>query len=469
VIGAGEPALPGIALGHNEHMGYGFTIVGIDQGDLYVERVNPEDPGEYFYKGAWRKFEVVRETLPVKGVAGGEQIELRYTIHGPVIAQERGLHRAYALKWVGAEPGGAGYLGALSLSRARNWTEFRRAAGSYKVPSENLVYADTAGNIGWIASGRSPIRPNWTGLLPVPGDTGEYEWKGYLEISQHPQLYNPAQGYVATANHNILPPNYPHQLGYEWALPFRAQRVKEMIEAKQRFSSADFQAMQQDVLSIPARRFQAVLKRWKSAGLSAREAAVVEKVRAWDCRLLVNSQPALIFEVWMSKLQAEIFGAQLGARVTPKNVLESLEARPDTPALAAALRSALGDLDRQFGRDMSAWQWGKLHTISFRHPAGKAEWNRGPVARPGDANTVNSTSGSNFRQTNGASFRMILDLSDWDKAVMTNVPGESADPASPHYSDLLDDWAQGRYHPMPYTRKAVEAAAAERIHLAPKN
>ena len=204
-IGAGEPALPGIALGHNEDVAFGFTIVGIDQGDVYVEKLNPANPDEYEYKGQWRKMEVVREEVAVKGYAQPRQIQLRYTIHGPVIAEDLGRHRAFALKWVGSEPGSAGYMGALSLSRARNWEQFKQAAGQYKIPSENLVYADRAGNIGWIASGYAPIRKNWSGTLPVPGHTGEYEWSGYLPIDDHPIQYNPPGGAIWTANHNILP------------------------------------------------------------------------------------------------------------------------------------------------------------------------------------------------------------------------------------------------------------------------
>ncbi|MDQ2949926.1 MAG: penicillin acylase family protein, partial [Acidobacteriota bacterium] len=181
-IGAGEPALPGIALGHNDNIAFGFTIVGMDQQDLYVEKLNPGNPDEYLYRGEWKKMEIEHQPVSVKGRNSPEQIELRYTIHGPVIYEDRSKDRAYALRWSGSEPGGAGYLPALSLARASNWTEFRAAAARYKVPSENIAYADRAGNIGWIAAGLAPIRKNWSGLFPVPGDSGEYEWNGYLSL-----------------------------------------------------------------------------------------------------------------------------------------------------------------------------------------------------------------------------------------------------------------------------------------------
>ncbi len=466
VIGAGEPALPGIALGHNEHIGFGFTIVGIDQADLYVEKVNPANPDEYLHRGGWRKMEVVRETIPVMG-APARVVELRYTLHGPVIHEELGRHRAYALKWVGSEPGGAGYLAALAPARAANWPEFLRALERYKIPSENMAYADRDGNIGWVASGAAPIRNNWSGLLPVPGDSGEYEWGGYLKLAQHPKLHNPARHWIATANHNILPGGYPHVLGYEWASPFRFQRVAEMLEAGGRFTVADFERMQQDVSSIPARRFQQIVRRWKPPA-SSREQKIVERLLAWDGKLSADSTPALIFEMWLARLHGIVFEPPLAGRVDLAMVLKTLEARHNPEALEKALRLALEDIERSFGSDMNQWQWGRLHTIEFRHPINERGFHRGPVARPGDGNTVNSTSGGNFRQTNGASFRMILDLSDWDKSVMTNVPGESGDPASRHYSDLLEDWAAGKYHSMPFTRKAVETFTVERLRLLPR-
>jgi penicillin G amidase len=190
VIGAGEPALPGVALGHNENIAWGFTIVGIDQQDLYVEKVNPADPTEYLYRGDWKKFEIEQQLVAVKG-EGRREVELKYTIHGPVIYEDGSRHRAYALRWVGMTAGGAGYLPALKLARAKSWPEFHSAVASYKIPSENLVYADREGNIGWIAAGQAPIRNGWAGLFPVPGDSGDYEWSGFLPIAENPTAYNP--------------------------------------------------------------------------------------------------------------------------------------------------------------------------------------------------------------------------------------------------------------------------------------
>ena len=464
-IGAGEPALPGIALGHNDRIAFGFTIVGIDQGDLYVEKLNPANHDEYRYRGAWKKMEIERQQIAVKGRAKPESIELRYTLHGPVIHQDDARHRAYVLRWVGMEPGTAGYLAGLAVARARNWSEFLAAMDRYKVPSENLIYADVDGNIGWQAAGLAPIRKNWSGLFPVPGDTGEYEWSGFRKVSELPRRYNPPEHFIATANHNILPAGYQVPLGYEWALPFRFLRIREMLTGGRKFTVDDFERMQQDVTSLAARRFQAVLRKWRPTSQRAR--AAVDQLLAWDARLNVDSVPAAIYEVWIRQLPIALFGRDLGTHVDIETVLRTLESQPNSHALESSIEASLAWLAESIGTDRGQWKWGRLHQIQFRHPLHAAGFDRGPVPRPGDSNTVNATSGSGFAQTNGASYREIIDLSNWDRSVMTNVPGESGDPRSPHYSDLLDDWAAGRYHPMLFTRKAVEGATTERIDLKP--
>jgi penicillin amidase len=448
-IGSGEPALPGIAIGHNENIAFGLTIVGIDQQDLYVETVNPANPAEYRYRGAWKKFDTDQQKLTVKG-QGDQNIILRYTIHGPVIYEDPSHRHAYVLRWVGSEPGTAGYLAGLSLARANDWKKFRAAMSRYQVPSENLVYADTKGNIGWQVGGLTPIREGWSGLLPVPGDDGRYEWKGFQKPDALPFEFNPSRHYIATANNNILPAGYSIPLGYDgWALPFRVMRIREMLSSSKKFDIADFERMQQDVTSLPARRFQQILKKW-SPDQGTRAAKIVDEIVNWNCALGMDSRPALIYEVWLSKLQR-----------TP------LDTEPDGPALKKSLDAALLQIEQQFGADPANWQWGKLHQLTLVHPLGKREFRLGPVPRPGDANTVNATSGDHLQQTNGASWREILDVGDWDRSVMTNVPGESGDPSSKHYGDLLQDWAAGRYHPMPFSRKAVEAATEERIVLRP--
>ncbi|MCS7026236.1 MAG: penicillin acylase family protein [Bryobacteraceae bacterium] len=469
-FGAGEPALPGIALGHNEEIAFGFTIVNMDQQDLYVERTNPTNPDEYWSRNQWRKMEVERDSVAVKGQAP-QPVELRYTEHGPVIYEDRTQNVAYALKWVGAEAGGAGYLAGLSLARAKNWSQFLQAVARYRVPSENLVYADRAGNIGWVAAGAMPVRKNWSGLFPVPGDRGEYEWSGYLSVDQLPKEFNPPRHWIATANHKILPPNYPHQIGYEWALPYRYQRLAELLSQDRKFSVEDFQRMQLDVTSLAARQFQKILRRHR-APENKLHRDLVERFLRWDCRMTTDAIEPTLFAVWMNNLPRYLLDSPLHRRMDVGVVLRELESGQHPPSvLWRALESAAGELEKRLGKDPNQWRWGRLHQVSFQHPLRAPQLaeklNRGPVPRPGDANTVNNTGGADYQQTQGASYRQILDLADWDRSVMTNVPGESGDPDSPHYSDLLSEWAEGRYHPMLYSRKAIESATVERIELRP--
>jgi penicillin amidase len=446
-IGAGEPALPGIALGHNENIAFGFTIVGIDQQDLYVEKLNPENPDQYLDRGEWKPIEIERQQVSLKGSEQPQTLELRYTRHGPIIYEDRDGHRAYAMRWVGSEPGGAGYLAGLSLARASNWDEFKTAVARFKVPSENLVYADRAGNIGWIAAGLAPIRKNWSGLFPVPGDAGEYEWSGYLKVSDMPQSYNPERHFIATANNNILPEGYAHQLSYEWTSPERARRIEELLHAHREFDVIDFERMQQDVVSLNARRFLALLP-------------PDSPLAGWDARLRVDSRHALLYELAASRLPEDVFGPELGSRVSLPRTLEELERRPNPAAIARALAGASEKM-------MGLRVWGNLHQVNFRHSLRIDKLDRGPVARPGDSSTINATAGLNYYQTSGASYRQVIDVSNWDRSAVTNTPGESGDPLSKYYDDLIEDWAWGQYHQLPFSRKAVEAVTEERLTLMP--
>jgi penicillin amidase len=226
VIGAGEPGLPGVALGHNQNIAWGFTIFGLDQQDLYLEELNPADASQYKTASGWESLQVQKETFGIRGEKSVE-VDLKFTAHGPVLWEDG--KRALALRWVGAEPGTAGYLGSLAVDRAQNWREFEAAMPRWKVPSENIVYADRTGNIGEHSTGLAPLRKTWTGLLPVPG-RGGYEWSGFVPNSELPHDYNPREGFIATANHKIIPDGYPYQVGYSWAPPYRFQRVTEVLQ-----------------------------------------------------------------------------------------------------------------------------------------------------------------------------------------------------------------------------------------------
>lgn len=493
VIGAGEPTLPGVAAGHNERVGFGFTIVGIDQQDLYVEETNPADPTQYRYKARWEKMKIEREVIVVKGNPAPVEVEveLRFTRHGPVIHEDKELNRAYALRWVGSEPGSAGYLASLSLNRARNWPEFLKALERWRVPSENLVYADVDGNIGWQAAGSAPIRRGWSGLLPVPGNNGRYDWNGWLPLSELPRAYNPARRFIATANHKIIPERYKHEINFEWSAPFRFQRIDEVLRKGGKFTIGDFERLQHDETSLPARELVPLLLRSLlfDSRTDMRDAS--ELFREWDYSLGRDSAAAALYEMWLQKLQTNFAGQFVPAKAkgligassllrTMLRVLKNPDARifganPRVKAsllMSGSLVEAIRDLRGRFGGDMKKWRWGDLHVADFRHMLSTDDTRRAvldlkPVARGGDANTVNASGGPRFSQRSGASFREILDFSDWDKSVAINVPGQSGQPESPHYGDLLPLWAEGRYFPLLFSREKIEKHAAARLLLEP--
>lgn len=525
VIGAGEPALPGVAAGHNERVAFGFTIVGMDQQDLYVEQLDPASPDRYLYRGASEPMRVERETIAVRGEVP-RAVELRFTRHGPVLHVDRARGHAYALRWVGAEAGGAGYLRSLALDTVRDWSEFRAAVAGWKVPSENLVYADVEGNIGWVAAGLAPIRPGWNGLLPVPGHEGKYEWDGFIPLSDLPQSFNPKSGFIATANHNILPAGYSRALGFEFGAPFRFHRILEVLRegvaAGRKFTAADFERLQHDERSVVAAGVVGALERAVTeSGLATPRPGdddtdrrrAIALLTAWDGSLSSDSAAAALYETWLPGLKASIAAglprppSSVPASAPGDQALLSLLARSGlrgtvdasdpwvdgTPRCVdcrlpeeagaetrAAVRAALTgpslaeawrDLAGRMGPDASGWSWGRMHRAFFEHPlatspALKTVLNTHDVPRGGDSTTPNAT-GSGARQTAGASFREVIDIADWDNSMTINVPGVSGQPGSPHYADLLPLWAEGRYHPLPFSRRAVESYAADRLMLLP--
>lgn len=489
VIGAGEPALPGVAAGHNDRVAFGFTVVGIDQQDLYVEETNPENPNEYRFRGRWETMRVERERIAVKGEEPREVV-FKHTVHGPVIHEDRKLHRAYALRWVGKEPGTAGYLGALSLNRARTWPEFVKALERWKVPSENLIYADVDGNIGWQVAGLTPVRQGWSGLLPVSGALGKHEWQGFLPASELPSAFNPDKHFLATANHNILPPGYQRELGYDWSTPSRFLRITEVLSAPgKKFTVADFQRLQYDEVSLPARDMVSLLKEAKGASEELRPYAAM--LTGWDATVARDSAPAALYEIWMTKLPGALLGDRVPERVKPaversltlEKMIELLrEPSPrwfgDAPragrdaVLWKSLEAAVTEAEERLGTDPTKWRWGALHRATFRHALSTDDERRAlfdlpPVELGGDGDTVHVTVGPGFDVAHGASFREILDVADWDRSVATSVPGISGQPGSPHYGDLLGPWAEGKYFPLLYSREAVEKATKEKLVLVP--
>ena len=493
IIGAGEPALPGVSFGHNDDIAFGLTIFAIDQEDLYVYQLKPGDAHAYRYKSGWETMQVVHESIEVKGEPARE-VELHFTRHGPVLAEDAVKSRAFAIRTIWNEPGLAGYFGSSRLLGAKNWSQFKAAGNAWGAPPLNLVYADTNGNIGWAAAGRTPVRRNWDGLLPVPGD-GRYEWQGFQGNDVLPSIYNPVDGFFATANEMNLPAGYPNErarIAFEWTDRSRIDRINELLRANSKVSVADSMAIQIDSVSTQSRRAVALLGALPVVG--SETAKAVGLLRAWDHDETTDSAAAAIYEVWATKY----LGAATVARVTPaparklveqghlEAVISYLE-HPDRrlgsdPAAARdailleSLTAALDEIRNRLGPDMAVWSWGRLHHATFEpavavlaDPQLRAQMTVGPLQTPGSSSSPRAQSyrSSDFAVIGGASVRMVLDVGAWDNSVFINTPGQSADPSSAHYRDLFPLWAAGAYVPLRFSRAAVELDAEEVLHLAP--
>jgi penicillin G amidase len=535
VIGAGEPASPGVAIGHNDRIAFGLTVVGMDQQDLYVEtlgacggpapagaqlaraaggaskaadvvgappknkntsgRATPRDQkpatgilpsrdslGCYWHKGAWRPVESITETIRVKGEAP-RVVRLQFTVHGPIVSVDTARSRAFAVRTIHSEPGTASYLASLSLDRARNWSEFQAAMTRWLMPSENMIYADVDGNIGWVAGGIMPKR-SWSGMLPVPGD-GRYEWSGFVNGMQLPRAYNPASGFINTSNNNILPPGYKIPLSYEWSSPYRADRVREVLRQDRKFDVEDFERLQNDDKSKVA---EALMPKLLAAArrMGRADDPDVKTLAAWDLRMSRDQIAPTIFASWAPAANRRATGLALSGHdeaiaLLKDNLdypwLENFLSKPiggSAPVgtasldsvLVTALDDAIADLGKRFGMDRAKWRYGDVHVALFRHPL-SAKYDLPPASRSGDGSTVNATAGRDFKQTSGASFREIIDMANFDRSVVTNVPGQSADPRSKHYGDLLPLWANDKYFPLVYSRASVEKETEQVLWLQP--
>lgn len=487
VIGAGEPALPGVSIGHNDVIAFGLTIFAADQEDLYVYELSPTDPDLYRYGSGWERMKTVVETVAVKGEAP-RQVTMKFTRHGPVTLVDAGRRRAFAVRTVWNEPGTAAYFGSSRYMTARNWGEFTAAMDGWGAPSENQVYADVQGHIGWIAAGRTPVRRNWDGLMPVPGD-GRYEWDGFMKAAELPQTFDPAKGWVATANEMNLPADFPadRKVGYEWSSPSRVQRIDEVIAAKPKFTVADGMALQTDPTDVTSRRTRALLANLDAADPEVRAALAL--LRDWDGTLAPDSAAAALHEIWVTKHLGPATVARaapaparalLGAGDRPAilDYLDSAEAAPvRATILVESLKAAFDEVKAKLGPDPAAWRWGDLHQARFEHllsprvpAAERGRWAAGPLPMPGGSGSPLAATWrpNDYRVIAGASFRMVLDVGSWDDSRVINTPGQSGEPGSPHFSDLFAKWAAGEYVPLAYSRPAVEAATESVLRLTPR-
>ncbi len=430
----------------------------------------------------------IQEKIGVKG-QGPVSVELKYTRHGPVIFEDQVHHKAYAVRSASREVGGAPYLASLRMDQAHSWSQFQEACTYSRIPAENMVWADKQGNIGYQAVGITPIRPNWSGLVPVPGD-GQYEWDGYLPIQALPHVLNPEKGFFNTSNNFLIPPGWPYRdaLHYTWADPFRADSVEAFLRSGRMFSVSDMIQLQNDDLSIPARWLIPLLQ--EAAFDEPAVQAAAARLRHWDYRLDKDSVEAGIYEMWQRKLIAKVRDLMVpkDAREfigTPEltKMISWLQA-PDgrfgadpvagrDRVLANSLYEAVAELTQRFGTRMDAWKLGAYHKALIYHPlspALKPDWKLrfdvGNLPRGGDSYTVTATGGAD-NQISGGSFKIIVDTEDWDNSVGLNNPGQSGDVNSPHYKDLYPLWARGKYFPVLYSRRKVESVTEASYHLSP--
>jgi penicillin G amidase len=509
VTGTTFPGVPGVIAGHNQHVAWGYTNGFPDVQDLFIEHLRRGQNGrpEYEYKGEWLPAEVVREVIQVKGRQLVTE-EVIITRHGPIInalAPDFIGEQPLALCWTALDPELA--MDAVSdLNRARNCQELRESLRAWGTPIQNTVYADVHGDIAYSFPGRVPVRARGDGSVPVPGWTGEYDWAGYVPYAELPHLYNPPQGYVATANNRVVRDDYPHWFGREHCSPYRAARIVELLEAQDKVDAGCFQRMQFDKVSIFARSVGQALGRL--AVDDPELAGVVERMRAWDGVLSADSAAAAVHKVFVQRMLGLVLEGKLGDLAeryigkgpTPlladssmykdKAVvwLEKLLAAPESPwydlghgeqrdeVMRIALRQTVDWLKETLGPRMDDWAWGKLHAILFPHMLGQVKalapfLSRGPHPLGGDGTTVCATGGGAPRlgghPLTGAPFRFVADLSDWDKCMGVLTPGQSGRQGSPHYDDQLPSWLQGEYRPMHFSRQAVERGAEKKLVLEP--
>jgi penicillin amidase len=515
---------PGVVIGHNDDIAWGMTNTIADVQDLYQIRVNPDNPLQYEWNGEWRDI-TLREEMIETGGTPSITIQVRETHLGPIIndnALENGRPSGFnndnplALRWTALEPGTL-FRAVLRLNQARSWEEFREALRYWDAPSQNIVYADRQGNIGYQMPGSSPIRAgDHTGLLPVPGWTDAYEWRGYIPFDSLPRILNPERGYIVTANQAIVPLDYYDQLaaqlgdqfgadtnyhiGYYFAYGYRGQRINDLIVELAPHTPKTFATIQSDNLNLSAQEMLPYITALEFDDPLLDEAR--DWLSEWDFQMHMDSQQAALYAYFWLHLMDNLFNDQLAPvlRATggdnylwatyqlaqnPQSIWwddtrtpEIIETRDDI--LKRSFAEAYTAAVQKLGEDRGAWRWGDLHTATFvSDPLGQsgiplveAIVNRGPVATSGGSEIVNATGWSaasgSFEVNSLPSMRMIVDLGDMDSSLAIHTTGQSGNPFSPHYSDMIDLWRNIEYHPMLWKREQVEAAAVNTLVLRPE-
>lgn len=488
VIGGGAPGLPGIMQGHTDRFAFGRTNFHIDQEDLFILELHPDDPERYRHGEGWRRFDKVEVSIPVKD-GPAHAATLRYSVQGPVLSHDPARRRASALSAIELQPGASGAFAMIAINLARDWESLRAAAFRHHPSPTNFHYADVNGNHGWQVIGFAPVRRRGDGLMPVPGD-GRYDWTGLRDFSALPNEYNPSKGWFASANQNNLPEGWPRDRipAFSFRDPYRYERIAGVLAGQPRHTIADSVALMHDTLSTPARQLVALLP----AQSSPEAEPALRMLRGWDGNLAADSGPAALYQLLWRELGRRMLAAivperarELVDEIAP-SVLLGLLAQPDARLGAnpsavrdamfdAALTAAWAQAVEAMGSNPAAWRWASLHQVRIRHPLSRLPAIAAafpPIegeGSGGDSYTPMArwVRGNAWTVSGGASYLQAIDVGGWDNSVFLNLPGNSNDPRSPHYRDLYANWINGEMRPMLFSRAAVDRAATGRTILRP--
>jgi penicillin amidase len=476
VIGGGEPEIPGISIGHNGFGAWGLTVFRTDAEDLYVYDINPKNLNQYWHKGRWYDFEIIKESIPVKDNEN-YNVDLLYSVHGPVTFIDKERKKGYAVRCGWLEPGGSPYLASLRMNQSKSWEEFRDACNYSNIPGENMIWADKDGNIGWQSVGIAPIRNTHSGLIPVMGD-GTYEWVDYLPIIEKPNIFNPKEDFFATANQNVTPISYDkwNAIGFSWSDPYRGNRVDDILSSKNKLSMQDMIDLQVDYFSYPSLYLIDLLNEVtdNENNFLSKYSRYINLLNDWDNKLLKNSIEAMIYVNWERAIikmfhekyvpeeVKELLGVQLFKIL---DHISNMEKNKKKSFLIETFIVSINDLKNKFGDNIENWIYGQdeYKHIKVKHPledvVNDSVYNIlsfKSYPRGGNGYTPNSTS-SNLSQSSGASFRVIIDTKDWDNSLATNSPGQSGNPLSPFYRNLYEDWANDKYFNLFYSKEKIKS------------
>jgi penicillin amidase len=491
VAGVATAGIPGVIIGHNDRIAWGFTNVGPDVQDLYVEKFNPENPKQYQTPAGWQDAVIRHEEIKVrKGIGSSEYDvvthDVTVTRHGPIIFEGDG--KRYALRWTALDAAKNNADSTLAVNRARNWKEFNEALELFSAPTQNIVYADVDGHIGYHAAGVVPIRKSGDGSVPYDGSTDAGEWTSYIPISKLPALYDPPSGIIVTANQRIIGTDYPYFLTHSWAQPYRARRIFDLLNEKPKLSSEDFRRIQGDVYAIAGVSFtrEAVkLLRPKLTPADDKLRATLDAFEKWDGRINAESTVAPVASQMRIAFRSKILTAALGELVRSyqwSNFDTTLDRiLKDQPAawlpkeyssyadlLRACYDEAISNLTKSLGADETKWTWGEVAKARFPHPLAGAPLIGGQFTIPSfPQNGTGGLLGATPNVGVNVSMRLIADPSDWDKTQQGIALGESGLPKSPHWSDQLADWRAVTPREFPFTPAAVVKATKQTIVLEP--